>query len=62
MTPPTASDIRAFRKVHGLSQKGLAIALGCSKRGIENWEQGSREPPAYLRLALERIADNESRI
>jgi DNA-binding transcriptional regulator YiaG len=52
LTPITAAEIRAFRAALGISQAGLAEALGMSKRGVEEWEAGRREAPAYLRLAL----------
>ena len=56
MTSPTPDEIRAFRKANGLSQRALAIKLGCSRRAIEEWEAGRRAPLALLRLALEQIA------
>ncbi len=54
--PVRPDDIRHYRGRLGLSQGALALALGMSKRGVEDWEGGRREPPAYLRLALERLA------
>ena len=59
MSVPTPSEIKAFRRAHGLSQRGLALRLGCSRRAVEDWESGRREPMALLRLALERIALGE---
>jgi DNA-binding transcriptional regulator YiaG len=56
MSSPTPTEIKAFRHAHGLSQRALALKLGCSRRAVEDWESGRREPMALLRLALERIA------
>lgn len=58
MLSPTPDEIRAFRKAQGLSQRALAVRLGCSKRAIEEWEAGRRAPLALLRLALEHIASS----
>jgi DNA-binding XRE family transcriptional regulator len=52
ITPPTPDEIRAFRKEVMTSQAGLGEHLGASKRTVEDWEAGRREPPAMLRLAL----------
>ena len=54
--PPSPEDLRGFRHGLRLSQKGLAAALAISPRAIEEWEAGRRNPPFYLRLALERLA------
>lgn len=56
MQSPTPDEIRAFRQTHGLSQRALALRLGCSRRAVEEWEAGRREPLALLRLALNQIA------
>lgn len=48
--------LRDFRKKHGLSQATLADALQISKRCVEDWEQGVTHPPAFLKLALERLS------
>ena len=51
-----ADEIREFRAILGLTQAGLAGALGVSLRAVEEWE-GRRNPaPTYLQLALERLA------
>lgn len=53
-----ASFVREWRTSRGLSQAELAALLDAesSKRTVQNWEAGSRTPPQYLRLALERLA------
>lgn len=48
----TADDVKAFRKAVGLSQVGLADALGCSRRNVEAWEAGINKVPTHLRLAF----------
>lgn len=64
MPHPNRSKVRdwpvylaSFRVQHNLSQAGLADALQISKRTVEAWEAGRFEPPPYLRLALERVAE-----
>ena len=51
----TPEDIRIARGVLGLSQVGLARALGVDVSTVAHWEQGVNAPPAYLRLALEAV-------
>ena len=55
MSSLTPSELRAFRRAHKLSQRQLAVKLGCSRRAVEEWEAGRREPMALVRLALERL-------
>lgn len=52
LTPPTATEIKAFRRAAELSQAALAEKLGASTRAVEDWEGGRRLPPAMLRWAL----------
>ena len=60
-------ELREFRALLGLTQAGLAGALGVSLRAVEEWEGSRNPPPTYLQLALERlvtlktIADTERR-
>ena len=37
-------EVRAIRAKTGLSQNHFANVLGVSKRTLENWEQGRRQP------------------
>jgi len=55
LTPPTATELKAFRAATGLSQAELAKTLGASKRAVEDWEAARRSPPAFLRLALAAV-------
>lgn len=50
-------DWTAFRDRFSVTQAGLAVALGVSQRGVEEWERGTRTPPAYLRLALQALTN-----
>lgn len=50
------AHLQAFRATHSLSQVKLADALQISSRTVEDWEAGRREPIAFLKLALERMA------
>jgi putative transcriptional regulator len=50
------SHVVNVRLKSGLSQAEFAAALGVSKRTVEQWEQGRREPSGAA-LALLRIVD-----
>lgn len=50
-----------YRRIHDLTQHQLADNLGISGRTVEGWEQGITRPPAYLRLALELLAQKIAR-
>lgn len=45
--------IKEMRTAAGLTQQALAELIGCSKRAVESWEGGKRQPPAYLLFLLE---------
>lgn len=48
--------LKAYRKLHGLTQKTLAEKLQVSKRAVEQWEDGTNNPPGYLMYALQALA------
>jgi transcriptional regulator with XRE-family HTH domain len=45
-------DLKAWRKRLGLTQEGLARALGTSRVTVGRWESGVRSWPPFLGLAL----------
>ncbi len=47
---------KAIREKTGLSQNQFALLVGVSKRTLENWEQGRRNPTGPAK-ALLRILD-----
>ena len=49
-------EVQAIRAKTGLSQSGFAQVLGVSRRTLENWEQGRRNPTGPARTLL-RIVD-----
>lgn len=49
--------LKKYRADNNLTQEQLAALLDISIRNIENWEGDVTKPPAYLVLALERIAE-----
>ena len=49
-----APDVREVRERTGLSQGHFATLIGVSKRTLENWEQGRRQPTGPA-MALLRI-------
>lgn len=50
------SSVARIRIKSGLSQSGFAAVLGVSKRTLEQWEQGRREPSGAAKTLL-RIAE-----
>ncbi len=45
-------EIKELRKEVGLSQADFALLIGVSKRTIENWEQGRRQPTGPAKALL----------
>lgn len=57
--------IKDARHAAGLSQQGVADALGIPKRTLQDWEAGKRTPPEWAEALviekLEKIAqDNQA--
>ena len=50
-----ASPVAGIRQRAGMSQAEFAIALGVSKRTIEQWEQGRRRPSGAAKTLLKII-------
>ncbi|MFZ5555492.1 MAG: helix-turn-helix domain-containing protein [Pseudomonadota bacterium] len=57
---PTSQVVRVRLK-SGLSQAEFAAALGVSKRTLEQWEQGRREPSGAAKQLL-KIAERHPEI
>ena len=55
-TVETKSRVASVRLQSGLSQAEFAAALGVSKRTLEQWEQGRREPSGAAQTLL-KIAE-----
>ncbi|HUG10213.1 MAG TPA: helix-turn-helix domain-containing protein [Opitutaceae bacterium] len=51
-----AVSVSEVRENLGLSQQELADLLGISRRTLENWEQGRREPTGAAKVLL-RVAE-----
>jgi len=49
-------EVKMIRERVGMSQETFALMLGVSKRTLENWEQGRRQPTGAARSLL-RIVD-----
>lgn len=45
-------EIQELRKEVGLSQSEFALLIGVSKRTLENWEQGRRQPTGPAKALL----------
>ena len=55
------SDVARVRIKSGLSQAEFASVLGVSKRTLEQWEQGRREPSGAAKTLL-RIAERHPEV
>lgn len=53
MTPAGLID---WRKRHGLTQAAAAEALGCGRRSLQLWENGTNEIPRYIGLACTAVS------
>ena len=50
------TELRQWRKSHGLTQKELAEILGVRFLAVCRWEGGQRKIPSFLHLALNWIS------
>jgi DNA-binding XRE family transcriptional regulator len=48
----TPDDLSTFRAEFGWTQAAFAEQLGVSRRTVQSWEHGVREPPFLLILAM----------
>ena len=48
-------EIKQLRQKLGLTQTQFALALGCKKGTIENYEQAKRKPSEVFEERLEKI-------
>ncbi len=48
-------EVKAIREKMGVSQDKFAVILGVSKRTVENWEQGRRQPTGAARSLLKIV-------
>jgi putative transcriptional regulator len=53
---PKPIDVKAIRKRVKMSQAEFAQAYGISKRALQEWEQGGRQPDSAARAYLTVIA------
>ena len=53
---PKPIDVKAIRKRVKMSQTEFARAYGISKRALQEWEQGGRQPDSAARAYLTVIA------
>ena len=53
---PKPVDVKAIRKRVKMSQAEFSRAYGISKRAIQEWEQGGRQPDSAARAYLTVIA------
>lgn len=55
-TPLAPRDLIKFRAHYGMTQGGLAKAIGASTPAISSWENGKTAIPMYIALALSAFA------
>ncbi|MCJ8271366.1 MAG: helix-turn-helix domain-containing protein [Psychrosphaera sp.] len=48
-------QVKAIREKTGLTQNRFALMMGVSKRTLENWEQGRRQPTGPARALLKLV-------
>jgi len=53
---PKPIDVKAIRKQVRMSQAEFSRAYGISKRALQEWEQGGRQPDSAARAYLTVIA------
>ncbi len=53
---PKPIDVKAIRKRVKMSQAEFSRAFGISKRALQEWEQGGRQPDSAARAYLTVIA------
>ncbi|MDB6128174.1 MAG: helix-turn-helix domain protein [Verrucomicrobia bacterium] len=56
-----AVSVTGVRERLGLSQQELADLLGISRRTLENWEQGRREPTGAAKVLL-KVAERHPKV
>ena len=54
---PRPVDVKAIRKSVKMSQAAFSEAYGISKRALQEWEQGGRQPDSAARAYLTVIAN-----
>ncbi|HEV8040684.1 MAG TPA: helix-turn-helix domain-containing protein [Bryobacteraceae bacterium] len=57
---PKPVDVKAIRKHVKMSQAEFSRAYGISKRALQEWEQGGRQPDSAARAYLTVIAKEPS--
>jgi putative transcriptional regulator len=55
-------DVRALRKMLGMTQEAFAQAFGFSVSAVRNWEQSRRLPDRSTRILLNVIAEEPERV
>ena len=48
-------EVKKIRESLGVSQEKFALLVGVSKRTVENWEQGRRQPTGAARSLLKIV-------
>ena len=59
---PAAVNVRAIRKMLGITQQAFARRFGFTVAAVRDWEQGRCQPEAAARVLLLVIAHNPSAV
>lgn len=54
-------EVKSIREQTGLSQAQFSRLIGVSKRTLENWEQGRRQPAGPARALLKIVESDPKR-
>lgn len=57
-----AREIKELRRALGLTQKGLAEALGCKVYTVEHYEQGQRSPSEVFEERLQKLKKRAAKL
>jgi len=61
MAHTTAEEVRTWRELLGWTVEEAAARLELEAETLRRWEAGSIAPPAYVKLALQRLGEMEAR-
>jgi transcriptional regulator with XRE-family HTH domain len=54
----TPTQLKDWRKALSLSQARAALELGCGRRSLQKWEDGTNAIPKYIWLACYSVGYN----
>lgn len=58
----TTNWLKKIRKETGLSQSKFAAKFGIPTRTLQEWEQGRKNPPNYVKEMIKKILELEQKM